>query len=145
MYVLNVVRRSRTLGKMPNIAREIVLVKHRKGERIRHVHIQIATKSFTLNHPKKIASIVPIAAKIRAKDDDQCQSCDTEWEKGQNRFPVHHILPKSLGGPDEEWNLITLCPSCHPKTDKRGGPVRYPTESQTKLPDFDLSEDNSPI
>lgn len=82
----------------------------------------------------------PIAAKIRAKDDDQCQSCDKEWKRGQKRFPVHHILPESLGGPDEEWNLITLCPQCHPKTDKKGGPVRYPFESQTKLPDFDQSE-----
>jgi len=85
----------------------------------------------------------PMAAKMREKDGYQCQSCDKEWKKGQDKFPVHHILPRSLGGPDEEWNLITLCPSCHPKTDKKGGPVRYPFESQTRLPDFGQSEEES--
>lgn len=26
---------------------------------------------------------------------------------------IHHITFRSQGGPDEEWNLITLCGSCH--------------------------------
>lgn len=26
---------------------------------------------------------------------------------------VHHIIPRSQGGPDEEWNLITLCHKHH--------------------------------
>lgn len=26
---------------------------------------------------------------------------------------VHHIIPRSKGGPDEAWNLITLCADHH--------------------------------
>jgi len=26
-----------------------------------------------------------------------------------NDLEVHHIIPRSSGGPDEEWNLILLC------------------------------------
>lgn len=26
---------------------------------------------------------------------------------------IHHVTPKSQGGPDESWNLVTLCPMCH--------------------------------
>jgi hypothetical protein len=78
----------------------------------------------------------PLAAKIRKQDDDTCQSCNRRRKSDENQFPVHHILPWSKGGPDEGWNLITLCPSCHPKTDAQGGPVRYPHESQSKLDDF---------
>lgn len=25
----------------------------------------------------------------------------------------HHIWPKAEGGPDEEWNLVWLCPTSH--------------------------------
>lgn len=82
----------------------------------------------------------PLAAGVRQQDGHSCQSCSRDKEPDENQFPVHHILPRSLGGPDEEWNLITLCPSCHRKTDAKGGPVRYPFESQTRLPDFDQSE-----
>lgn len=75
----------------------------------------------------------PIAARIRELDQQRCQSCNKDWEKGQDRFPVHHILPWSQGGPDEEWNLILLCPRCHRKTDAQRGPVRFPNPYQEKL------------
>jgi hypothetical protein len=26
---------------------------------------------------------------------------------------AHHILPRSAGGPDELWNLISACDACH--------------------------------
>jgi hypothetical protein len=26
---------------------------------------------------------------------------------------VHHVLFRSRGGPDEAWNLVTLCEGCH--------------------------------
>ncbi|MDF1537673.1 MAG: HNH endonuclease [Candidatus Thorarchaeota archaeon] len=78
----------------------------------------------------------PIANAARKRDSSQCQGCGKKHKKGEKRFPVHHILPRAKGGPDEPWNLITLCSSCHKKTDAKGGPVRYPFESQSKLPDF---------
>jgi hypothetical protein len=32
---------------------------------------------------------------------------------------------------------MTLFPSCHVRTVSKGGSIRYPFESQTKLTDFD--------
>ncbi len=79
----------------------------------------------------------PIAAAVREKDRHQCQGCGSKWKRGEKRYHVHHIIPRSLGGYDEFWNLITLCPSCHRKADAKGGAIKYPVEPQTKLPDFD--------
>jgi hypothetical protein len=75
----------------------------------------------------------PLAAKMRNQDQQKCQSCNEDWKRGQDRFPVHHIIPWSQGGPDEDWNLILLCPRCHRKTDAQGGPVRFPNPYQEKL------------
>lgn len=40
--------------------------------------------------------------------DEKCRSCGNEYFG-----PPHHIIYKSQGGPDELWNLITLCSECH--------------------------------
>lgn len=41
---------------------------------------------------------------------DHCVACG---DRGNlNR---HHLLPRSLGGPDTDDNLITLCGACHAK------------------------------
>ncbi len=29
------------------------------------------------------------------------------------RLHAHHIIPREIGGTDDPWNLIGLCPSCH--------------------------------
>lgn len=47
--------------------------------------------------------------RIRAKQDDKCAVCS--WS--EDTLDVHHILPLSKGGADEEYNLIALCPNCH--------------------------------
>lgn len=31
-------------------------------------------------------------------------------------FHTHHIMPIGMGGPDEDWNLIKLCPNQHAMT-----------------------------
>ncbi len=45
---------------------------------------------------------------IKERDSNRCRFCghDTDIE-------VHHITPKSLGGTNHEFNLITLCKNCH--------------------------------
>ncbi len=75
----------------------------------------------------------PVAARIRKQDDHTCQSCARKRRSDERKFPVHHIVPHSKGGPDYDWNLMTLCPSCHRKTDAQGGPVRFPSSYQQKL------------
>jgi len=31
----------------------------------------------------------------------------------KHQLHKHHIIPKELGGNNEKWNLIYLCPTCH--------------------------------
>jgi predicted HNH restriction endonuclease len=42
------------------------------------------------------------------RDGWRCFYCNSS----QNLHP-HHITFKSQGGPDELWNLLTLCMNCH--------------------------------
>ena len=43
------------------------------------------------------------------RDNYTCQCCG----KKHTKLEVHHIIFKSLGGTDDEHNLITLCEKCH--------------------------------
>jgi 5-methylcytosine-specific restriction endonuclease McrA len=72
----------------------------------------------------------PVARRIRKMDDYECQSCGKKQSRKDRTFLVHHIIPLKLGGPDEDWNLITLCESCHKRIELRAGPIRYPSEFQ---------------
>lgn len=55
-----------------------------------------------------------LKAKIRKRDDNKCQICG-EWQEDKDiTFNVHHI---NYNREDlDELNLITLCKSCHGKT-----------------------------
>lgn len=46
--------------------------------------------------------------------DQQCEWCDDRTDQPE----VHHITPRSEGGPNEPPNLIVLCPGCHAKADR---------------------------
>lgn len=46
--------------------------------------------------------------RILKRDKRICQICG-KIGAGQ----VHHLIPKSKGGPDSEDNLVTLCGKCH--------------------------------
>lgn len=35
------------------------------------------------------------------------------WGCSSGNIEVHHIIPRSQGGPDKIWNLICLCPEHH--------------------------------
>ena len=67
-----------------------------------------------------------IAKQIRKRDNDTCYKCN----KYQQSISIHHILPReylkkhdwllkkyNLSSPDDKKNLISLCRSCHTKTD----------------------------
>jgi 5-methylcytosine-specific restriction endonuclease McrA len=45
---------------------------------------------------------------ILSRDGYKCRNCG--W---RTNLSVHHIIFRSQGGPDEDWNLVTLCTSCH--------------------------------
>ena len=44
-----------------------------------------------------------------------CQGCKQEVE----HFHKHHIVPKSLGGVDDDYNIAILCEPCHGKVHGR--------------------------
>lgn len=48
--------------------------------------------------------------------DQECEWCGERTDSPE----VHHIEPRSEGGPNEYDNLIALCPTCHRKADKGG-------------------------
>jgi hypothetical protein len=48
-----------------------------------------------------------VRAEVLERDRYRCRGCSS------NSGEIHHIQFRSQGGPDEAWNLITLCPSCH--------------------------------
>ncbi len=39
--------------------------------------------------------------------------CRAPWCGSRNRLTVHHVIPRSRGGPWALWNLLTLCGDCH--------------------------------
>jgi hypothetical protein len=56
---------------------------------------------------------------------DYCVAC----AKAEN-LHQHHLVPKSLGGSDDERNLITLCGECHAKI--HGNRSKWNTSELTK-------------
>lgn len=53
---------------------------------------------------------------VRERDFKRCRACG-----GTNALAVHHIVFRSQGGPNEPWNLITLCKGCHDLAHGLGG------------------------
>lgn len=51
---------------------------------------------------------------IRFRDNYTCQECAKVWEIGKIKFDVHHIDYNKCN--HNPWNRITLCNSCHRKT-----------------------------
>jgi len=48
-----------------------------------------------------------VAYYVSFRDNYRCQKCG---KKGQQR---HHVIPKSMYGPDSPNNIILLCVECH--------------------------------
>lgn len=70
------------------------------------------------------------------RDNYTCQYCKGRHK--DSKLEVHHIIPRSQNGSDEESNLITLCHTCHkdlhsgkikPKfSGKKKGTLKYATQ-----------------
>ena len=57
------------------------------------------------------ADWVNIREAVLRRDNYKCVECGTPCRSAE--ADVHHLLPRSAGGPDEPSNLITLCDGCH--------------------------------
>ena len=75
-----------------------------------------------------------IAERAKHRQNYTCQDCNYKGRK----LVVHHIIPKSFDGPDEIWNLRTLCSYCH---------GLYPGDSHIRIgegKDYSLKENYTP-
>jgi 5-methylcytosine-specific restriction endonuclease McrA len=45
---------------------------------------------------------------VFGRDSWKCRNCGY-----RGNLHVHHIVFRSNQGPDEDWNLVTLCDGCH--------------------------------
>ena len=57
------------------------------------------------------ADWVNIREAVLRRDNYKCLECGTPCHAAE--LDVHHLLPRSAGGPDEPSNLVTLCDGCH--------------------------------
>src|SRR5262245_10885012 len=57
------------------------------------------------------ADWVNIREAVLRRDNYKCVECGTPCRSAE--ADVHHLLPRSAGGPDEPSNLVTLCDGCH--------------------------------
>ena len=56
---------------------------------------------------KKLKKRLRISGNLNNK---KCLFCDSE-----NNLTIHHVIPRSLGGSNEQSNLVLLCAECHRK------------------------------
>lgn len=50
----------------------------------------------------------PVKKHVYTRDDFRCRKCGAK-----EPLQLHHVMPQRLGGPDDSFNLVTLCHECH--------------------------------
>lgn len=71
---------------------------------------------------------------VQKRDGCKCCKCG-----GVRKLEIHHLIPKSAGGSNDETNLVTLCRKCHKQVERSTGPSshpRYLTKPLTKKTTF---------
>lgn len=65
-----------------------------------------------------------IREEILKRDNYECQSCGRSSDHFS--LSVHHILPVSKGGEEDDDNLVTVCERCHDLIHRLGTGPEYP-------------------
>jgi 5-methylcytosine-specific restriction endonuclease McrA len=64
------------------------------------------------------SELTPAFSQVRDEArEDECENCGKTAGDVGRELDVHHIIPVRSGGTNGEWNLMTLCPSCHHRTE----------------------------
>ena len=75
-----------------------------------------------------------IASSIIVRDNMACRLCGSK-----ENLTVHHMIPVAVGGTSEDWNLITLCHTCHMKVHSslRGHRIQSINEKMSNQQDIE--------
>lgn len=76
------------------------------------------------------------------RDHHKCFRCEKTSKSGKG-LGTHHILPRSMGGSNDLWNLITLCHKCHDFVESSGFTTIVEIIASTDLPvEINPTKDN---
>ena len=78
--------------------------RHRERE-VKRTQKQIFDKEF-----------LAIRTAVLKRDNYKCVNCNMTGKE----LHVHHIVPRSEGGTNDLFNLVTLCDDCHGEQDAKG-------------------------
>lgn len=64
-----------------------------------------------------LAYYAGVCRAVDARDQYRCRACGRRCDLKAlallDRAHRHHVVYRSAGGPDETWNVATLCAGCH--------------------------------
>ena len=78
-------------------------------------YVFFSTGSSTPNGFYSTSEWYKIREEVLFRDNFTCKECGIRMKNGLH---VHHVIPRRLGGSDNEDNLIILCNRCHQKHHK---------------------------
>ena len=99
-----------TILKISNAKRK---VKAWQGEKNPNWRNGASEHKFFELHGIELRDWMRLAQNVRKRDKFICQYC-----VGKHSIVVHHIIPRRVNLDNSMDNLITLCPSCHPKVEQ---------------------------
>jgi 5-methylcytosine-specific restriction endonuclease McrA len=95
---------------------------------------ELVLMSSALKHNGSTAKWRKIRSRILQRDGYTCQHCGSEANS------VDHIVPRSLNGTDEDWNLQSLCTPCN---SSKGGRFFNSTPTPLTLPGLNSPKNDS--
>lgn len=80
------------------------------------------TEDYRTKRAGKRAARDAAYAAVDRRDGKACRVCERfcSPDAPTLRADRHHVIPRSLCGPDESWNLVILCRDCHDERHTKG-------------------------
>lgn len=68
---------------------------------------------YILSHRNQTSVPKDQRKRVLKRDNCICRDCGRVLKNYPQALDVHHIIMRRDGGPNEDWNLVTLCKTCH--------------------------------